>query len=264
MQLVPSPALLKAMIINGARPTLPSYNFQANNPVNNEGWGLVNLPNTLPTNTPASYNGSVASPIYLQDQSRTNALATGASHSFALTLTTNASNLPLRLTLAWTDPPGDPVAAIKLVNSLQLVVTNLDDPTNPLVYYGNNMASSGYNPGQNPTNSVKLDTINNVQNIVIPQPLGTNYAVAVLGRAVNVNAVSAQTNTYAGNVTPTPGYAPDVVQDYALVISAGDAVRGRRTTASWPTRPATRTSPLSPPRTTCRCSTSSWGPTRRC
>ena len=223
LQLTPSPALLKAMIINGARPTLPSYNYQASNPVNNEGWGLVNLPNTLPTNTPASYNGTVPSTVYLQDQSPTNALATGGSHSFALTLTTNASNLPLRLTLAWTDPPGDPVAAIKLVNNLQLVVTNLDDPTNPLVYYGNNIASSGYNPGQNPTNIVKLDTINNVQNIVIPQPLGTNYAVAVLGREVNVNAVSAQTNTYAGNVTPTPAYAPDVVQDYALVISAGDA-----------------------------------------
>ena len=47
--------------------------------------------------------------------------------------------LPLRVTLAWTDPPGNPAAAIKLVNSLELVVTNLDDPANPIVYYGNDI-----------------------------------------------------------------------------------------------------------------------------
>ena len=52
----PSPALLKAMLINGARPT-GFYNFQVNNPINYEGWGLINLPNSLPsslTNTTPS------------------------------------------------------------------------------------------------------------------------------------------------------------------------------------------------------------------
>ena len=37
-----------------------------------------------------------------------------------------------------------------------------------------------------------------------------------MGYRVNVNAVTAQTNNFAGN------YAPNVVQDYALVISSGD------------------------------------------
>jgi len=46
----------------------------------------------------------------------------------------------MRLTLVWTDPPGDPSAAIKLVNNLDLIVTNLDE-TN--VYYGNNFAGAG-------------------------------------------------------------------------------------------------------------------------
>ena len=49
----PSPALLKAMLINGARPT-GAYNLQVNNAINYEGWGLVNLPNSLPPGNPTS------------------------------------------------------------------------------------------------------------------------------------------------------------------------------------------------------------------
>ncbi len=48
------------------------------------------------------------------------------------------------MTLAWTDPPGDPAAAIKLVNNLVLVVTNLSNPTNPIVYYGNDIPACQY------------------------------------------------------------------------------------------------------------------------
>ncbi len=45
------------------------------------------------------------------------------------------------MTLAWTDPPGNPAAAIKLVNSLELVVTNLDtgDANYQSVYFGNDL-----------------------------------------------------------------------------------------------------------------------------
>ena len=68
-----------------------------------------------------------------------------------------------------------------------------------------------------------MDAINNVQNVFIPQPVGTNYTVTVIGREVNVNAVSAQTNLFAGPPNGAGVYAPNVVQDYALVISCGDA-----------------------------------------
>jgi hypothetical protein len=51
------------------------------------------------------------------------------------------------------------------------------------------------------------DVINNVENIFLP-PQGANYSVTVVGRRVNVNAVTAN---------------PDnVVQDYALVVSSGN------------------------------------------
>jgi hypothetical protein len=61
-----------------------------------------------------------------------------------------------------------------------------------------------------------LDTINNVENIILPPMLAGSYSVTVVGRAVNVNAVTAQTNNAAGV------YAPNVVQDYALVVSIGE------------------------------------------
>ncbi len=59
--------------------------------------------------------------------------------------------------------------------------------------------------------------INNVENVLLQLPLAGQYSVTVVGRGVNVNAVTAQMNN---NVTGT--YAPNVVQDYALVISVGE------------------------------------------
>jgi subtilisin-like proprotein convertase family protein len=203
----PSPALLKAMLINGARLTPGYTTFAVNTNINYEGWGLVNVPNSLPmglTNT-SSTNGT---PMFFIDQSPTNILATGDKRTFNVNVpTAQARSQKLRLTLAWTDPPGNPAAGIKLVNNLDLVVTNLD---NGKAYYGNNFV-----PGTSPvsavvTNGVGVpDNINNVESVWLSAPLGTNYSVTVVGRNVAVNAVTTeQTN---------------IVQDFALVISCGDS-----------------------------------------
>jgi subtilisin-like proprotein convertase family protein len=209
---VPSPALLKAMLINGARPT-GYYNLQVNNTINYEGWGLVNLPNSIPatlTNVITTANNSV----FFVDQNPTNTLATGDTRTYTIHLTPAAQAQPLRITLAWTDPPGNPAAALKLVNNLSLIVTNTDS-TN--VYFGNDIETDGfYNNAQNATNPAVLDNINNVQNVFLPQNSGTNFVIVVAGTAVNVNAVTTQTNDAAGN------YAPNITQDYALVISSGN------------------------------------------
>jgi subtilisin-like proprotein convertase family protein len=209
----PSPALLKALLINGARTTGRYYDLQVQNAINYEGWGLVNLPNSLPLGVTNQLTAACAS--FFVDQSPANALATGDGHTYSITMATNT--VGLRVTLAWTDPPGNPAAAIKLVNSLELVITNLDDPANPIVFYGNDIAGGyTYNTPESPTNA-PIDSINNVQNVFIPPPLGTKYSVIVIGQSVNVNAVTAQTNNAAGQ------YAPNVVQDYALVISSGNS-----------------------------------------
>ncbi|HEY1787074.1 MAG TPA: S8 family serine peptidase, partial [Verrucomicrobiae bacterium] len=209
---IPSPALLKAMTINGARQTA-GYSVQIDTSINYEGWGLPDLSNSIPITTTNVIGPTAWCSTFFRDQNVTNALATGAQETFNVTLNTNSfgNYLPLRATLAWTDPPGDPAAAVKLVNSLELVVTDMDNPG--VVYYGNDIASTGFNNRENPTNAPLIDTINNVEDVMIT-PFSTNrvpdshYSFTVIGNRVNVNAVPEATN--------------NDVQDFALVISSGD------------------------------------------
>ncbi|HWW00076.1 MAG TPA: S8 family serine peptidase [Candidatus Acidoferrum sp.] len=207
-----SPALMKALLINGARSLGSAYDFQVTNAINYQGWGQVFLPTTLPASLSNSVSaqealGTTAS-MFVFDQNPTNALATGQSYTRSFTLSGTAQTQPLRVTLAWTDPPGDPLASIKLVNDLDLVVTNLDTGE---VFFGNDIiAGNDFNlPWQ--TNTVpNVDSINNVENVYLKHPLGTNFSVTVIGHRVNVNAVTAN---------------PDnVVQDYGLVVSSGDGL----------------------------------------
>lgn len=207
LHISPSPALYKAMLINGSRP-VGNYKLTVTNRLNYQGWGKVNLPSTL---MPALSN-SIASPagpttMLMVDQNLTNALATGDSRTWVVEIAPDAQMVPLRATLVWTDPPGNPQASIKLVNDLDLVITNLDDTSE--VFYGNDIAAGNlFNLPWDTNNAPSVDVVNNVENIYLSQPFGTRYSVTVVGRHVNVNAVTAHTN--------------DVVQDFALVISSGD------------------------------------------
>jgi subtilisin-like proprotein convertase family protein len=219
--ILPSPALLKAMLINGSRATT-GYNFQVTNSLNLEGWGLADLTNSLPPGITIQINAFCST--YVQDQSPANALATGDSQTYYVSVTNAQAQVqPLRITLAWTDPPGDPVAAIKLVNDLVLVVTNMDTGT---IYYGNDIAAGNtFNTPEGTNTPPAFDSINNIQNVYISPLQGTNFSVTVMGYRVNVNAVTAQSN--------------NVVQDYALVISSGNgAISNAMTvTAAPPTPP---------------------------
>ncbi len=204
-----SPALMKALLINGARSVGNLYDFEVGAAVNSQGWGLLNLPTTLPgslTNSSAATNSLV-----MIDQSPADALATGQSRTYRISLSPEAQEQRLRVTLVWTDPPGNPVASTKLVNNLDLVVTNLDN-TN-LVYFGNDITTGhDYNEPWRTNTTPNIDTVNNVENVFLSPALGisNNYSITVTGRRVNVNAVTAQTN--------------NVCQDYALVISSDDGL----------------------------------------
>ncbi len=224
LSMVPSPALMKAMLINGARPVSGIYDLDprkdsnAGDIRNYQGWGLINLTNSLPfgfvSNSPSIGKlmdvptPDPGTPIFVVEQDPTNALATADSRTFNIQVQAEAVDDPLRITLVWTDPPGNPAAGIKLVNDLDLVVTNIDAN---LIYYGNDIPE-----GANFTTAIdstdtnvvaRVDNINNVESVIIPPPLATNYSITVYGRAVNVNAITAHTNK--------------VAQDYALVISSG-------------------------------------------
>src|SRR5690606_34677175 len=153
-----------------------------------------NLPLLFPTFTTNTHADVEDSHLRLRfsDQHPTNALATGQSKTWMVTLTTNASVFPLRATLVWTDPPGNPNVGVKLVNDLDLMVTNLDTGN---VFYGNNIPASGdFSTASQPAEGEPLptDIINNVENILIraPNELGRRFSVTVVGRRVNVNSVT--------------------------------------------------------------------------
>ncbi|MCS1409873.1 MAG: Major intracellular serine protease [Verrucomicrobia subdivision 3 bacterium] len=198
-----SPALLKALLINGSRTASELYDFQIDPVINFQGWGAVNLANSLPSSLSKS-----TPTLQFFDQNPENALATGESKSWNLTLNpaNEARALPLRLSLVWTDPPGNPNAGIKLVNDLDLIVSNT---VSGEIFYGNNFPAGGlFTQATASDTPPRLDNVNNVENVFITPPLSTNYVVSVVARRVNVNAVTDHPN--------------GVVQDFALVVSSGD------------------------------------------
>ncbi|MEP6662177.1 MAG: S8 family serine peptidase [Verrucomicrobiota bacterium] len=210
-QITNSPAMMKALLINGAR-AVGDYNYEKERSLNIEGWGLPNLQTILPTNTTRA-----AWPIQLFDQDTNTALATGQRTDRVVTV--NDTNSPLRITLVWTDPPGNPAVGVKLVNDLDLMVTEVTTDftgTNAVtnVYFGNNFAGGEFTQATDIGTNVLgdfdaiRDTVNNVENVYINGPVGAQLTVSVVARRVNVNAVTAHTN--------------GIVQDYALVISSGN------------------------------------------
>lgn len=202
----PSPALMKALLINGANTLGDDYGFRTDALINHQGWGLPNLTNALPLST-------VDGPIRFYDQMTNRVLITGASHTWTNSISPDAVNVPLRITLVWTDPPGNPAAGLKLVNDLDLIVTNL---VTGEIYVGNTFGGGGAFTDAiiGSTNSVLVtDAINNVENVYIKAPLAAAYSITVVGRRINVNAV---TSSDAG-----------VGQDYALVVSSVVLEQGR-------------------------------------
>ncbi|MDP4181671.1 MAG: S8 family serine peptidase [Bacillota bacterium] len=142
--ITPSAALLKAFIINGAL-------GQSGN-TEDKGWGKVSL-----------YDSLFATHI-IND---TAALTTGNSLSYSVPCT--KTDRPLKVSLVWSDYPAAPLSAHALVNDLDLKVTS---PDGSVSYYGNNFTS--------PYNS-NFDRTNNVENVIINNPVAGNYKVEVIG-----------------------------------------------------------------------------------
>ena len=200
-----SPALFKALLINGARPLIDDYGFSVNQTTNSQGWGFLQLPTSLPPMLTNLTLNPVSSSIWWFDQDPAQALATGQSRTRLVSVAPAAQNLPLRATLVWTDPPGNPAAGVKLVNDLDLIVTNLETGQ---VFYGNDIAPGSFtNKAWDGISAPNRDVVNNVENVYLAGGLAANYSVTVAAHGVNVNAVPSQGNAAA--------------QDYSLVLSAG-------------------------------------------
>jgi len=185
----PQAALIKALLILGAE-DMGTRDI----PNNNEGWGRVNLVNSL---IPESDVG-----IFVDDRSR---LSSGQVSSYSFDIT--RSGEPLKVVLAWSDYPGSSSSSTQLRNDLDLEITN----PNGQLYKGNVFTN-----GQSVVNGDK-DSKNNVEVMLVDNAMigtwtvrvrdsshgGSNfyqsYAIAV--RGVNVN-----------DLDPDPTFVPDSLE----------------------------------------------------
>ena len=177
----PSPALLRAALTNtatdlaggsdGAGGALSS----APNAV--QGWGSVNLSNLF----------EMREALFTLDQEVTFTASGQAWEQLLIPLDTSR---PLKITLAWTDPPANPAATVALVNDLDLIV---DGPTG--TYRGNRFAG-GISVTGGPA-----DRLHNLEAVFIPNPSGV-YTIRV--EAANI----------AGDALP--GIGGPMEQDFAV------------------------------------------------
>ena len=203
----PSAAAYKALLINSARPTSAGYVPAQGTFINYAGWGKPNLQRALGRGFRAAVNGSDVDVIGLDVST---GVATGQAVDLALKIvSTNAMESALRLALVWTDPPGDPLVGPKLVNDLNLIASNT---VSGEIFWGNDFDPETGFSRPHSTNDVStnglptLDGVNNVERLILPPPLGSNYVITVVGHRVNVNSRRD---------------APDqIVQDFALAFSS--------------------------------------------
>ena len=172
----PSPqgALVKALMVLGAQ-DIGTRDI----PNDDEGWGRVNLRNTL---APSSGQG-----IWVDDRSVMSGTGNSKSYSFNVTQTG-----PFKAVLTWSDERGSRFSTAQLVNDLDLEVTAPDGT----VYLGNDFAN-----GRSTTGGTR-DSINNLEVVLVDgagagtwtvkvkdtQHSGTKsqpYAIAVQGYGVN-------------------------------------------------------------------------------
>ena len=174
----PSPAFTKAVLVNAAR----DHVIDGSAPNTSQGYGFVNLEETL---------GEAGRYFFDQRQRFDN-----SSETFARALVVPSSTVPVRVTLAWTDPPG-PTVGNAFVNDLDLEVEIAGQ-----TYRGNT-----FNLGTTPAGG-SPDTKNNVEKVMLAP--GVSGPITVRVRATNV----------AGDGVPGVGDATD--QDFALAtLNAG-------------------------------------------
>ena len=200
----PSPqgALVKALLVLGAE-DVGSRNI----PNDDEGWGRINLRNTL---APRTGQG-----IWVDDRSILSGTGNSKTYSFNVS---QASGL-FKAVLTWSDERGSRFSNSQLVNDLDLIVTSPDGT----VYLGNDFAN-----GRSTTGGSR-DTVNNLEVILIDsaatgtwtvkvqdgQHSGSKtqpYAVAVLGHGVN-------------DLRPDPMMQPDEFEMNVGIPQVGDPVQ---------------------------------------
>ena len=213
----PSPqgALVKSMLILGAD-DIGTRDI----PNNNEGWGEVNLRNTL---SPTGSRG-----IWVDDR---NSLSSGTSRDYTLNVTQNGQ--PLKVVLAWSDHRGSRFSSKQLVNDLNLELIAPDGTT----YLGNVFSSGRSTTGgvADDTNNVEVALIDSattgiwtvrVSDVNHGGPRSQQYAISASG--VGINDLRPDMAVIVGSIQ-TSAEIPQVEQEISVnaqITNLGNAPTG--------------------------------------
>ncbi|MCA9980063.1 MAG: S8 family serine peptidase, partial [Anaerolineales bacterium] len=203
----PTAALVKATFINGAVDMTPGqYGGGATQeiirrPDNAQGWGRVDLPNTL------IYTGNRQ--LWFHEHAGLN-----TSDSYQATFKVLNSG-PFRATLVWTDYQGTEASFGALVNDLDLVV---EDP-NGTLYLGNEVLVGG------------RDATNNVEGVDL-MPINGTYTVTVSGFNVPQGPQPFALVVTADVASGPVGYVTGLIDDGVNPIAAATVTAVPTTTVS--------------------------------
>ncbi|MBS3817342.1 MAG: S8 family serine peptidase [Candidatus Thermoplasmatota archaeon] len=163
--ITPSASLMKAVLVNGAVEITGNgaYMNSQSYPNNDQGWGRVNLQNSL------EFAGDSRNLRVFQEK---NGISTGNTSTYSVNVEDTSE--PLEITLTYTDYPGSTSASKALVNNLDLKITAPDST----VYKGN--VFDGSNPGQSTTGG-SYDDLNPVENFLRLNPQKGKYKIEVTG-----------------------------------------------------------------------------------
>ncbi|HEX4645111.1 MAG TPA: S8 family serine peptidase, partial [Verrucomicrobiae bacterium] len=181
----PTPAMTKAYLMNSARYMTGLY---ANDTLwsDNQGMGEMNL-GTAFDGTPRILRDELAADLFT---------ASGQTRTFTGTITD--TNKPFRVTIAWTDAPGNTTGAA-FNNDLDLTVT----------VGGNTYKGNVFNGAYSVTGGA-ADAENNVESVFLPAGLAGDFSVKVT--AMDINSVGVPNSNNSNE------------QDFALVVYNGAAV----------------------------------------
>lgn len=193
----PSPALLKALLVNGAEDLAGGPDGRGgilnHVPDNDQGWGRVSLRNIL-LDAPDSDRG----PKLMYDQAHP---LTVTGQEITLTVAAVDATRPLRITLAWTDAPGAANASPALVNDLDLEVVEVDTGR---IFKGN-VFVAGFSDTEG-----SFDPLNNVECVYVAAPRGA-YEINVVAGVLRADA--------------RPPFGNAGWQDFALVVDNASEVQ---------------------------------------
>ncbi len=190
---LPSAALIKAMLINGA--VQMSITSQAEildslDPDFSQGWGRLLLDTVLFFSQPSRETRG----LRIWDRWNASGISTGEVDEYIVDIV--SSDEPLKVTIAWTEPPPSPLSGIALCHDLDLEAVSPG---------GEFFRGNSFDQGGSYSGGVK-DSVNNVEELFIPDPTVGTWTLRIKG----------------AHVPYMPGYEGSERQGYALVATYAD------------------------------------------